>query len=268
VRSTFVVAQIGLALVLLAGSGLLIRSFARLVGVDPGFEAKNLLTFTVTLPNARYGTNAARMAFFRQLLDQMEKLPGVRSASMDSFPPLSGLGAATGVPSRVQANFPAADLQSTRQCAWSARIISGPWRPAARGSYVRCPRAHGMRHVAIVNQAFVDQYLPGINPAGSKMIVYMKSDEEAENAPSEIIGVVGDVRLMGLDTPAQPTVYWPHPELTMSRMTIWFARPLIRWGWFQLCGTSCGKWTATSRWPMWRPWSSWSRILIRGLDSP
>src|SRR4029077_12317157 len=77
-----------------------------------------------------------------------------------------------------------------------------------------------MRHVAIVNQAFVDQYLPGINPLGQKIIVYMKSDEEAENAPSEIIGVVGDVRLMGLDTPAQPTVYWPHPELTMSRMTI------------------------------------------------
>jgi putative ABC transport system permease protein len=220
VRSAFVVAQIGLALVLLAGSGLLIRSFARLVGVDPGFEAKNLLTFTVTLPNARYGTNAARMAFFRQLLDQMEKLPGVRSASMDSFPPLSGLGAATGVRLAGQANFPAADLPVA-----AVRVV-GPDYFRTMGVPLRAGRmfdAHElteMRHVAIVNQAFVDQYLPGINPLGQKMIVYMKSDEEAENAPSEIIGVVGDVRLMGLDTPAQPTVYWPHPELTMSRMTI------------------------------------------------
>jgi putative ABC transport system permease protein len=77
-----------------------------------------------------------------------------------------------------------------------------------------------MRHVAVVNQAFVDQYLPGMNPLGQKMVVHMKSQEESENAPSEIVGVVGDVHLMGLDTPAQPTVYWPHPELAMSRMTI------------------------------------------------
>jgi putative ABC transport system permease protein len=219
-RSAFVVTQIGLALVLLAGSGLLIRSFTRLVGVDPGFEAKNLLTFTVTLPNARYGTNAARLAFFRQLLDRVEKLPGVRSASMASFPPLSGLGAATDVRLAGQANFPAADLPVA-----AVRVV-GPDYLRTMGVPLRAGRmfdAHElteMRHVAIVNQAFVDQYLPGVNPLGQKMIVYMKSDEEAENAPSEIIGVVGDVRLMGLDTAAQPIVYWPHPELGMSRMTI------------------------------------------------
>src|SRR4029077_1994201 len=161
VRSAFVVAQIGLALVLLAGSGLLICSFARLVGVDPGFEAKNLLTFTVTLPNARYGTNAARMAFFRQLLDQMEKLPGVRSASMDSFPPLCGLGAASGVRLARQANSPAADLPVA-----AVRVV-GPDYLRTMGVPLRAGRmfdAHElteMRHVAIVNQAFVDQYLPG-----------------------------------------------------------------------------------------------------------
>jgi len=78
-----------------------------------------------------------------------------------------------------------------------------------------------MRHVAVVNQAFVDRYFADINtPLGQKIAVYMKSDEESENHPSEIIGVVGDVRLVGLDTPAEPTVYWPHPELVYSRMTI------------------------------------------------
>src|SRR6267154_1510343 len=89
-RKVLVVAQISLALVLLVGSGLLIRSFVRLVSVDPGFEAKNLLTFSVTLPNARYGTNAARIAFFRPFLDRARNLPGVRSVSMDSFPPRTG----------------------------------------------------------------------------------------------------------------------------------------------------------------------------------
>jgi putative ABC transport system permease protein len=219
-RNILVVGQIGLALVLLVGSGLLIRSFAHLIAVDPGFDAKNLLTFSVTLPNARYGTNAARIAFFRQFLEHVRNLPGVRSVSMDSFPPLSGLGAATSVrlttqPSRAVADLPVA----------AVRIV-GPDYFATMGIRLRAGRTFNdrelaeMRHVAVVNQAFADQYLPGINPLGQPMVVHMKSKEENETAPSEIIGVVGDVRLMGLDTPAQPTVYWPHPELAMSRMSI------------------------------------------------
>jgi putative ABC transport system permease protein len=76
------------------------------------------------------------------------------------------------------------------------------------------------RHVVIINQAFADQYLKGVNPLGQKAVIYMKSLDESKNTPSEIIGVVGDVRQMGLDTPAEPTVYWPHPELVMSEMTI------------------------------------------------
>jgi putative ABC transport system permease protein len=74
--------------------------------------------------------------------------------------------------------------------------------------------------VVIINQAFADQYLKDVNPLGQKAVIYMKSLEESQNTPSEIIGVVGDVRQMGLDTPAEPTVYWPHPELIMSGMTI------------------------------------------------
>jgi putative ABC transport system permease protein len=215
-----VVAQISLALVLLVGSGLLIRSFVRLVSVDPGFEARNLLTFSVTLPNARYGTNAARIAFFRQFLERARNLPGVRSVSMDSFPPLSGLGAATSVRLTAQPNRAAADLPVA-----AVRIVGPDYFPTM-GIPLRAGRTFNarelaeMRHVAVVNQAFADQYLAGINPLGQQMIVDMKSQEENENSPSEIVGVVGDVHLMGLDTPAQPTVYWPHPELVMSRMTI------------------------------------------------
>ncbi len=77
-----------------------------------------------------------------------------------------------------------------------------------------------MRHMVIINQAFADKYLQGMNPLGQKAVIYIKSLEESGNPPSEIIGVVGDVRLMGLDTPAEPTVYWPHPELVYTRMTI------------------------------------------------
>jgi putative ABC transport system permease protein len=76
------------------------------------------------------------------------------------------------------------------------------------------------KHVTIINQAFADKYLHGVNPLGQKAAIYMKSFVENEIQPSEIIGVVGDVHQIGLDTSPEPTVYWPHPELVMSGMTI------------------------------------------------
>lgn len=219
-RSAFVVAQICLALVLLAGSGLLIRSFIRLVGVDPGFDASHLLTFKVSLPSSKYGTDPARLAFFRQLVAKISRLPGVRSASMDSFPPFTGLGSATGVhvlsqPQRSLMDLPVADVRVVGPDYFPTMQI-----PLHTGRLFDARELAEERHVVIINQAFADQYLKGVNPLGQKAVIYMKSLEESQNTPSEIIGVVGDVRQMGLDTPAKPTVYWPHPELVMSAMTI------------------------------------------------
>jgi len=199
---------------------LLIRSFIRLVGVDPGFDASHLLTFKVTLPGMKYGTDAKCQAFFQELLLRLSHLPGVRSVTMNSFPPFSGLGAATGVhvlsqPSRVLADLPVADVRVVGPNYFSTMEI-----PLRAGRTFNEQELVVARHVVIINQAFVDKYLSGVNPLGQKAVIYMKSNEESENTPSEIIGVVGDVRQMGLDTPGEPTVYWPHPELVYSGMTI------------------------------------------------
>ena len=219
-RSGFVVAQMCLALVLLAGSGLLIRSFIRLVGVDPGFDASHLLTFKVSLPSAKYGTDPLRLVFFRQLLARISRLPGVSSASMNSFPPFSGLGSATGVHVLSQPERSLMDLPVA-----AVRVVGPEYFPTMQiplhaGRLFNDQELTEERHVVVINQAFADQYLKGVNPLGQKAAIYMKSLEESKNTPSEIIGVVGDVRQMGLDTPAEPTVYWPHPELVMSGMTI------------------------------------------------
>jgi putative ABC transport system permease protein len=209
-----------LALVLLAGSGLLIRSFVRLVGVDPGFDASHLLTFKVSLPSSKYGKDPACLAFFRQLLARISVLPGVRSVSMNTFPPFSGLGSATGVHVLSQPERSLMDLPVA-----AVRVIGPDYFPTMQiplhsGRTFNEQELTEERHVVIVNQAFADQYLKGVSPLGQKAVVYMKSLEESKNTPSEIIGVVGDVRQMGLDTPAEPTVYWPHPELVISEMTI------------------------------------------------
>jgi len=220
VRSAFVVAQMCLALVLLAGSGLLIRSFIRLVGVDPGFDASHLLTFKISLPSSKYKTDPVQLAFFQQLLARISRLPGVSSASMDSFPPFSGLGAATGVHVLSQPERSLMDLPVAAVRVVGADYFPTMQIPLRAGRLFNNKELTEERHVVLINQAFADQYLHGVNPLGQKAVIYMKSLEESQNTPSEIIGVVGDVRQMGLDTPAEPTVYWPHPELVMSGMTI------------------------------------------------
>jgi predicted permease len=219
-RNAFVVTQLGLALVLLIGSGLLIRSFVRLIGVDPGFDTGHLLTFKVTLPRSKYGTDPLRLAFFQQLLAKLAVVPGVRSASMESFPPLTGLGSATGVHLLSQPSLALSDLPVANVRVVGPDYLATMNIPLRAGRFFNANELADEKHVTIINQAFADKYLHGVDPLGQKAVIYMKSLEESGNYPSEIIGVVGDVHQMGLDTVSEPTVYWPHPELVMSGMTI------------------------------------------------
>ena len=96
IRQAFVVGEIALAVVLLVGAGLLIRSFGTLRGVNPGFEARNVLTVRVTVPTRRYDTDAKRIDFFANLVTRLSAIPGVESAGAVSYLPLAGPGAGTG----------------------------------------------------------------------------------------------------------------------------------------------------------------------------
>ena len=218
-RRAFVVMQMALSVVLLVGAGLLIRSFARLAGVDPGFNASHMITFRVTLPESKYGTDQLQMDFFKQLVDRIGRLPGVRSVSMSSCPPFSGLGAATDVHILSQPDVP------TERPVAAVRVV-GPnyFRtmeiPLRAGRTFNDAELATKRRVVIVNQAFANMFLRGKNPLGEKVSIFMRGGDEDTKFPSQIIGVVGDVRQMALDTPAEPTVYWPHPELVYSEMTI------------------------------------------------
>jgi len=220
VRSAFVVAQIGLALVLLAGSGLLIRSFIRLAGVDPGFDASHLLSFKVSLPSSKYSTDPARLAFFEQLLERISRLPGVRSASTNSYPPFSGLGPSTAVHILSKPAQSLMELPDATVCVVGHDYFRTMEIPLRAGRTFSQEELAQDRHVVIVNQAFADKLLSGENPLGQRAVIFMHSLVEAQETPSEIIGVVGDVRQMGLNTPAEPAVYWPHPELVYSSMTV------------------------------------------------
>jgi putative ABC transport system permease protein len=214
-RSLFVVTQIALALVLLVGAGLLVKSFSRLQAVDPGFSAENLLTMRVSLPSGKYDTDQKRIDFFKQAIERMEAIPGVESVGAINTPPFRGLYAGTTVDVDGQKLPPDQELK-TGICVTDANYFQTMQIPLQHGRLYTEQEATEMRHVVVVNETFVRKNLRGAEPLGKKLTIYMKE----QNVPTEIIGVVADHKHLGLDAEVEPMAYWPHPELVYSGMTL------------------------------------------------
>ena len=215
VRNVFVVTQVALALVLLISAGLLVKSFNRLQSVDPGFNPENLLTVRVSLPLAKYNTDQKRIDFFQQAMTQMRAIPGVQSVGAINTPPFTGLYSGTSVDVDGQVLPPEQELK-TGVCVTDANYFQTMQIPLTRGRLYTAQEATEMRHVVVVNEAFVRQNLGGGDPIGRRLTIYMKQ----ENVPSEIIGVVADNKHLGLDAEVEPMSYWPHPELVYPGMTM------------------------------------------------
>jgi putative ABC transport system permease protein len=215
VRSVFVVAEISLALVLLAGSSLMIQSFLRLMNVDSGFEASHLLTFQVSLPTTKYDEQS-RASFFTHLLDNIRGLPGVLSVSADVTPPFSGVGAATDFSIVGELPLPAGEAHGTNVRVIEPDYFHTMGIPLVSGRMFSGREFAQQSNVVIINKVLADKYFFGKNPIGQKLIIDMKD----ENLPDEIIGVVGDVHLSDLASAPSPLAYWPYPEIRYPSMTI------------------------------------------------
>ncbi len=214
-RSVFVVTQVALALVLLVGAGLLVKSFRRLEAVDTGFNANNLLTMRVSLPLGKYESEQKRIAFFQQAREQMKTIPGVEAVGSINTPPFTGLYAGTNVEVDGVKLPPDRELK-TGVCVTDADYFQTMQIPLKLGRLYNEQEATEMRHVVVVNETFVQKNLGGQNPLGRRLTIYMKDEIE----PSEIIGVVADHKHLGLDVPVEPVAYWPHPELVYPGMTL------------------------------------------------
>lgn len=216
VRNALVVAEVGLALMLLVGAGLMARSFLRLSAVDPGFETQNLLTLRVLLPSTKYPEDPQRVAFFREAVGRLRTLPGVRSASAVSALPFADLGAATsfaieGRPDPAPGEEPVTDVRVVDEEYFRTMNI-----PVLAGRVFNEQEAVEDRKVAVVNEAMARMYFPGQSAVGKRILVNMKDEPE----PTEIIGVVGDARYDKLEGELRPMVYWTPPQLTYSSMTL------------------------------------------------
>ena len=215
VRSVLVAAEVALSLVLLAGAGLLFRSLVELQGVDAGLDPKGLLTFRLSLPGARYPEPLRRTQFLARALDEIRRLPGVRSASAVSFLPFNGRSAAT----RVDIGGRLKPQPGEEPVATIRTVMPGYFQtmgiPIKSGrDFAPADNIPQSPYRFIVNETFTRRYLAGEEPLGRSISTLM----EIQNPIGEIIGVVGDVKEGTLDKEPTPTVYYIHAHLVYSGM--------------------------------------------------
>ncbi len=215
VRQGFVTAQVAVALMVLIGSALLVRSFDRLVSTHPGFDTANLLTARIALPGSSYPEDTKIQAFYEQLITRVKSLPGVEAVTGNVFAPFSGPGAATGFDI---VGRPAAVGQGP---VTDVRVVAADYFSTLRISLVEgrlfTPEEQAQkRGVVIINETLARKHFPGSSPIGEKIVIDMREP----NTASEVIGVVGDIRHERLDQAPREMVYWPHSELPIGMMTI------------------------------------------------
>ncbi len=216
-RSALVVAEVALALVLLVSAGLLVKSFARLQKVERGFDSENVLTMVVRLPEGKYKEDAQLVAFFRQATARIGALPGVRNVGMVNFLPLyGGLGSNTGFTIEGKPAPPIGEGPSTNVRVADAGYFGAMGIPLLRGRNFTNVEANEARHVVIISELMARKHFPGEDPIGKRIDVAMFE----KPTPTEIVGIVGDVKYDSLTDEVLPTVYFPHPELTYPFMTL------------------------------------------------
>lgn len=210
-RSALVVVQVSIAVLLLAGAGLLIRSFRELTRIAPGFRPERVIAMEVSAGRDRYPEGEQRSRFFRDVVREVESLPGVVAAGATTNPPLSGWSNDNYV--EIEGYVPEAGYASEEVRGVTSRYFAAMGIPLLQGETFTGRETEDDAPVVIVNEAFARKYWEGENPIGKRLRRY-------EQPWATVIGVVGDVRHVGLSEPIRPTYYFPVPWLPWSTMTV------------------------------------------------
>ena len=217
-RALLVVGEVAASIALLIGAGLLLRALARVQDVNPGFDARGVLTLRTWLPTPKYDATARRGAFYRQVLGEVEELPGVSSAAYVSFLPLAfggGIWPVTGT-----------DLATPDEDSRAASVrylTPGFFRtlgiPIVAGRDVSDRDTAAAPKVAVVSQSFARLYWPGENPVGHRFSIAFFE--------RTVVGVAGNVRVRGLERPSEPQVYLPYEQIPDGWMPFFAPKDLV-----------------------------------------
>ncbi|HKP86343.1 MAG TPA: ABC transporter permease [Blastocatellia bacterium] len=211
-RRLLVISEVALALVLLVGAGLMIRSFLRVQSLDPGFDPRNVLTMIVSLAGSEHSTGPRRAAFFDQLLERVESLPGIQSASAINHLPLGGdiwtIGfAIEGRPAPPPGETPGAVYRIVRPNYFRTMgetLLAG--RDFTERDNESAPGA------VIINETFARRYWPGEDPIGKRIAV-----AHEDSGLRQIVGVVKDTKQREWTAEPGPEMYLPHLQATSPR---------------------------------------------------
>ncbi|MFY9572513.1 MAG: ABC transporter permease, partial [Blastocatellia bacterium] len=210
-RNAMVVAEVALSLVLLIGSGLLIRSFVEMMRSDFGIEPANVLTIQVSLPGERYEKAEPKLSFYDQLLRRVEALPGVIDAGATAILPMSGNNFSRSLESAGQTTFPESKRPNVLYSPVTTGYFAAIGTRVIRGrNFTEGDRAGGPG-VALVDRAFVRQFFPDRDPIGEQF-------KETGGAAREIIGVVTDVMNEDFDEMRDSHYYVPYSQETLRGM--------------------------------------------------
>jgi putative ABC transport system permease protein len=212
-RSTLVISQVALSTILLIGAGLLVRSFLQLRGTQPGFDTGHLLTMNITLPAARYGKGAPMIEFYERLLHQVRGMNGVLSATVSSALPLNPTRLSPALP-EGQAVVPLAERPLFNIQTFEPGYVETMRVPLPAGREFTEHDDATAPKVVMVNATLARRFWPGENPIGKRIVVGRGP------APSEVVGVLGDIRNAGVAADVSPEIYLPFPQLPWASMNL------------------------------------------------
>jgi putative ABC transport system permease protein len=219
IRGTLVVAEMALAVMLLAGAGLLIKSFARLQSVNPGFRAEEMLSFELSAPRTVYADDAQIVALYDRVLERVRHLPGVRAAGAVMGLPLSNFSFS--ISFKVQGRpEPAPGQQQDMEVRVATtdyfRTIGIPLR---RGRAFTDADTIATPWVVVLSESAVQRYFPNEDPIGKRIEMGWGKGAGTRRAGGEVVGIVGDVKEVGLDEEFPPQIYLPMRQWTVGRMS-------------------------------------------------
>jgi putative ABC transport system permease protein len=212
-RRLLVVSEVALALVLLAGSGLMIRSLGRLLATNVGFDARNVLTARINAPRGVFGDDSLA-SLYTQLLERLRAVPGVADAGIDNCAPLSGGCLSTSIRPREQTEVDMAHLPGVGVEAVSPSWFTTMHVPLIRGRMLTRDDRDGLPPVAVVNEAAAAKFWPNENPIGKRFEIGFNNLKDVE-----VVGIVGDVRQRA-DSSASPMTYFSYRQLAPSGIMI------------------------------------------------
>ena len=216
VRNMFVVAQISLALILLIGTGLMIKSFVRLLEVNPGFRTDHVLTMQLLLPRAKYKQDAQTIAFYQQLLDRVRAVPGVDSAAAVDTLPLSGSNSTSGILVEGHSAPAAGEINEVNYRTITAGYFQTLGIPLVEGRGISETDTATAPKVILINQAAAQKFFAGQDPVGT----HVRFDDQAAADPSlTVVGVVANIHNELSGNP-KPEIYVPEAQVAEREMTL------------------------------------------------